>query len=313
MEKNYDIVIIGGGPAGISAGIYASRAGRSVLIIEKYAPGGQLSLIGQIENYAGFKSINGYELAVKFEEHAKSLGIEFCIDEVVNITKSRGDFLIKTLQTKICAKSVVLALGCHSRPLNIEGEEELKGKGVSYCALCDGNFFKNKTVAVVGSGDSAFSDAIYLSSLCKQVYVLTKNNLKLHNYSEDELDDKTNVQILKGAISKKILGKDYVQKLIFEKDGIMTNIDVDGVFVAIGRVPDTKFLKDFIELTDGGYIKSNDQMETSQAGVFVCGDVREGSIRQIATAVGDGAIAGTNASKYALKRSITNQKKEQVL
>lgn len=307
MKNEYDVIIIGGGPAGISAGIYSARAGRKVAIIEKFAPGGQLGLIGQIENYAGFKSINGFELAEKFEQHARFYGVEFIFDEAVKVEKIDSEILVKCMQNEYSAKALVIALGCHSRPLNVEGEEKFKGKGVSYCALCDGNFYKNKTVAVVGSGDSAFSDAIYLSSICKKVFVLTKDILKLHNYAEDELDDKQNVEILKGALSNKILGEDFVTALVYDQNGKQQKIDVDGVFVAIGRVPETNFLEGFVDLTKGGYVIADENMQTSKEGVFVCGDVREGSLRQIATAVGDGAIAGTNASKYALK--IQYQKK----
>ncbi len=307
MKNEYDVIIIGGGPAGISAGIYSARAGRKVAIIEKFAPGGQLGLIGQIENYAGFKSINGFELAEKFEQHARFYGVEFIFDEAVKVEKIDSEILVKCMQNEYSAKALVIALGCHSRPLNVEGEEKFKGKGVSYCALCDGNFYKNKTVAVVGSGDSAFSDAIYLSSICKKVFVLTKGILKLHNYAEDELDDKQNVEILKGALSNKILGEDFVTALVYDQNGKQQKIDVDGVFVAIGRVPETKFLEGFVNLTKSGYVIADENMQTSKEGVFVCGDVREGSLRQIATAVGDGAIAGTNASKYALK--IQYQKK----
>lgn len=302
MEKKYDIVIIGGGPAGISAGIYAVRAGRSVLIIEKFAPGGQLGLIGEIENYAGFEKINGFELAQKFEKHAKSLGVEFVFDNALSLEKQVDNNIVKCEKNTYLANAVILALGCHSRELNIEGEKAFKGKGVSYCALCDGNFFKNKTVAVVGSGDSAFSDALYLSNLCKQVYVLTKDRLKLNNYAENELDGKGNVELLKGAISKKIIGEEKVESLEFERNDKTEKIDVDGVFVAIGRTPDTKMLKGVIDLDEWGYILANESMETSMEGVYVCGDVRTNSIRQIATAVGDGAIAGTNASKYVLRK-----------
>lgn len=302
MEKKYDIVIIGGGPAGISAGIYAVRAGRSVLIIEKFAPGGQLGLIGEIENYAGFEKINGFELAQKFEKHAKSLGVEFVFDNALSLEKQVDNNIVKCEKNTYLANAVILALGCHSRELNIEGEKAFKGKGVSYCALCDGNFFKNKTVAVVGSGDSAFSDALYLSNLCKQVYVLTKDRLKLNNYAENELDGKGNVELLKGAISKKIIGEEKVESLEFERNDKTEKIDVDGVFVAIGRTPDTKMLKGVIDLDERGYILANESMETSMEGVYVCGDVRTDSIRQIATAVGDGAVAGTNASKYVLRK-----------
>ena len=187
MEKVYDIVIVGGGPAGITAGIYAKRAGRDVVIIEKFLVGGQLGLIGQIENYPGFISISGGELADKFLSHAKSLDIPIINDDILEYDL-QGE--VKTLKGKketYSARAVILALGSHSKELNIQGEKELIGKGVSYCALCDGNFFKGQDVAVVGSGDSAFSDALYLSNICNKVYILTKDNLKLNNYSDDDI------------------------------------------------------------------------------------------------------------------------------
>ncbi len=300
-KKNFDIIIIGGGPAGISAGIYASRAGRSVLIIEKFALGGQLNLIGQIENYAGFKSIDGFTLANNFAQHAMSAGVQNVSDEVVSLKKTTTGFVVGTSSNIYKAKAIILAQGCHPRLLKIEGEDKFKGRGVSYCALCDGNFFKGKSVAVVGSGDSAFSDAIYLASICKKVYVLTKEVLKLHNYSKDELDNKKNVKILKGAISKKIIGSNKVENLEYQMNGKLHKIAVDAVFVAIGRIPDTDMLKGLVELDANGYVIADDNMSSSLEGVFVCGDVRQGSLRQIATAVGEGAIAGTNASKYVLK------------
>lgn len=301
---DYEILIVGGGPAGLTAGIYAKRAGRKVAIIEKYMPGGQLNLIGKIENYTGFKSVEGSDLANSFFDHAKSLDIPFIYDEVIDYN------LEGNVKEVICKKktyttgAVILALGSNPRELGIDGEMKFKGQGVSYCALCDGNFFKGKTVAVVGSGDSAFSDAIYLSSICKKIYLLTKSELKLHNYAENELDEKENICILKGAISKKILGDEFVQSLVYERKGKEKRIDVDGVFVAVGRRPETDSLKGKLKLTDRGYISSDDLMKASQEGVFVCGDIREGNIKQIATAVGDGAIAGTEASKFILRNRL---------
>ena len=303
---DYEILIVGGGPAGITAGIYAKRAGRKVAIIEKYAPGGQLNLIGEIENYTGFKKVAGSELAMFFFDHAKSLDIPFIQDEILDYHLESE---VKTLVGKkrsYTSSAVVLALGSHPRELGIEGEKRFKGQGVSYCALCDGNFFKGKNVAVVGSGDSAFSDAIYLSSLANKVYLLTKDRLKLYNYAENELDDKENIVFIKGGLSKKIVGETFVKSLIFEKEGRENSVEVDGIFVAIGRTPDTQNLKDKIDLTQQGFILSDDKMHTSQNGVFVCGDVRNGNIKQIASAVGDGAIAGIEASKFVL---IQNSKK----
>ena len=297
----YDIIIIGGGPAGISAGIYAKRAGRNVAIIEKALPGGQLVLIGQIENYAGFASIDGNELAYRFFEHAKSLDIPFISQEVIEYDFSKDIKLIRCNKDTFEAKSVILALGSHSRELNIDGEQRLKGRGVSYCALCDGNFFKGKDVAVVGSGDSAFSDAVYLSNICNKVYILTKDKLKLHNYAENEFDNKDNVFLLKNALSTMIEGEDKVEKLHYDMNGESKCIDVSAVFVAIGRRPDTGALQGKIDMNETGFIKTNNFMQTNIDGVYACGDVRDGGIKQIATAVGDGAIAGTEASKYVLR------------
>lgn len=297
----YDILIIGGGSAGITAGIYAKRAGRKVAVIEKYVPGGQLNLIGEIENYTGFEKIEGAELAVNFYKHASSLGLEFITDEIVDF---KFDNPVKTLQGKnntYQAYSVILALGSHPRELNIEGEEKYKGRGVSYCALCDGNFFRNKTVAVVGSGDSAFSDALYLSPICSQVFILSKPNLKLHNYTENEIADLKNVKLIKGALSTSIDGDEKVNKLCYKSNEEDKCLLVDGVFVAIGRTPDTQNLKDKISLSERGFIITNNKMETNVEGVFACGDIREENIKQIACAVGDGAVAGTEASKYVLR------------
>mgnify|MGYP005797042739 FL=1 len=308
MDKIYDILVVGGGPAGVTSAIYAKRAGRDVAIIEKFVIGGQLSLIGEIENYPGFSSIAGDELAKDFRNHAKSLDIPFIYDDISDFDLA-GD--VKTVASKkqsYKAKAVILAMGSHPKELNIDGEKNFIGRGVSYCALCDGNFFKNQDVAVVGSGDSAVSDALYLSNICKNVYVLTKNQLKLNNYSEDDLSERENIKVLKGAISKQIEGDNKVQTLVYEKDGEESNLDVNAVFVAIGRKPDTDNLKDKINLNDRGFIETNDRMETSTKGVYACGDVRTSVIKQIATAVGDGAIAGNEASKYVLIMDKLNKK-----
>mgnify|MGYP005771137575 CR=1 FL=1 len=303
----FDIIVVGGGPAGITASIYAKRAGRNVAIIEKYIAGGQLNLIGEIENYTGFENISGFELADKLKQHAKRFDIPFIRDEVVDVNFNG------TIKKVICkdkiyeAYAVVLAMGSHPRELNIDGEEKFKGKGVSYCALCDGNFFKGKNVAVVGSGDSAFSDALYLADICSNVYVLTKSQLKLHNYSLDEIEKVDNIKILKNALSKKITGNENVQSLLYSQNEEDKNIDIDAVFVAIGRTPDTNYLNGKIEMTDRGYVKCDRKMKTNVDGVFACGDVREGEIKQIATAVGDGAVAGSEANKYVLITKAKNK------
>lgn len=298
----YEILIVGGGSAGITAAIYAKRAGRKVAIIEKFVAGGQLNLISDIENYTGFERVLGTDLAMSFYKHAISLDIPFIYDEIVDF-KLNGD--IKELigrRKKYSARAVILAQGCHPRVLGIEGEEKFKGQGVSYCAVCDGNFFKGKNTAVVGSGDAAFSDALYLSSLCNKVYVLTKSELKLHNYTENDLKEKSNIEIIKGGLSKEILGEKFVEKLIYEQDGKEKSLEVEGVFVAIGRRPETDCLQGELSLSSRGFIVCDENMRTNIEGVFACGDVREGNLKQIATAVGEGAIAGNEASKFVLRK-----------
>lgn len=297
----YDIIIIGGGPAGITAGIYATRAGRKVAILEKYVPGGQLNVIGEIENYTGFDKIDGPVLAYNMYQHAKKVGVEFVMDEAIELNLEKKEKIVRGRKGEYSSYAIILAQGCHTRELGIDGEQRLKGRGVSYCATCDGNFFKGKDVAVVGSGDSAFSEALYLSSLCSHVFLLTKPVLKLHNYAENELDESENITLLKGAISTKILGEEKVEKLVYEKEGKEGSLDVEGVFVAIGKRPDASMLEGKLDLNQLGYVKADERMQTSVEGVFVCGDLREGNIKQIATAVGDGAIAGNEATKYVLK------------
>lgn len=308
MKKIYDILIIGGGSAGITAGIYAKRAGRDVAIIEMYALGGQLNILGKIENYTGFPSIEGPDLAIKFSDHAKSLSVPVFIKEAIAYKLDGEIKEVICKKESFFARSIIFAMGSFSRELGIEGEKEFNGRGVSYCAVCDGNFFKDKTVAVAGSGDSAFCDAQYLSGLCNHVYLLTKENLKLHNYAENQFDNVENVTLLKGALTKKIEGDESVKSVTYEKDGKEEILVVDGVFVAIGRTPETSALKGLIDLDARGYIITDQNMQSSCPGVYACGDVRSNTIKQISTAVGDGAIAATEATKYVLRQLAKNRK-----
>lgn len=294
----FDVVVIGGGPSGLCAGIYAKRAGKSIAILEKYIAGGQLNQIDKIDNYLGFSKIDGMTLAQDFERHANDVGVQFIYDEVLNVDFDGDEKTIICRNSTILAKSVILATGSSPRKLNIDGEEEFLGKGVSYCAVCDGNFFKGKDVAVVGSGDSAFSEALYLSSLCNKVFLLTKSYLKMHNYTFDEISKRHNIMILNDAISQKIEGENVVEKLIYTKDEKLEEIPVSAVFVAIGREPNTEFLKQKITLNEKGFVIVDENMQTNIEGVFACGDVRNSKLKQVTTAVSDGAIAGVSACKY---------------
>lgn len=298
MEQVFDILIIGGGPAGLTAGIYAKRAGKNVAIIEKFTPGGQVAITNDIENYLGFDKINGFELANKFYQHAVKIGVQFIFEEALDYNFSKDIKKVVTKKHTYKAKAIIIATGCKTRELNILGEQEFKGKGVSYCATCDGNFFKDKTVAVVGSGDSAVGDAIYLAGICKRVYLLTKSYLKVKNYNIEDLNKYKNIKVLSGALSGRIEGKQVVEKLIYVQDEKEKTLKVDGVFIAIGRLPDNVGLAGKIELSENGYIKVDNNMMTSCQGVFACGDIVDGSIRQIVNATGDGAKASIKAQAY---------------
>lgn len=295
----YDAIIVGGGPAGITAGIYLARANKKVLIVEKTAFGGQVAEIGIVENYTGFKEISGYELALKMYEQAKSLGVEFLMDEVVDYNFSQEIKIVKTLKKQLETKAIILALGSVARVLNVPNEKQYVGAGVSYCATCDGNFFKGKDVAVVGAGDSAISNAQYLAGIAKKVYIISKYSpMKLKNTSTDELSSFTNVEYVLGCQITEIIGENKVESIVVKGDDINRKIDVDGIFVSIGRTPDTEGLKGDVSLDEKGYILVDSEMKTNIDGVFAAGDITSGRIKQIVTATSSGAIAGTSAIKY---------------
>ncbi len=294
----FDILIIGGGPAGITAAIYAKRANKNVAVIEKLVPGGQVALIGEIENYPGFGKISGAALSMDFYKHAGYLGVEFIYDEAMKFSLRGKVKKVECKNNTYETRAVIFALGSTSKELNVEGEKRLFGKGVSYCAMCDGNFYKGQDVAVVGSGDSAVSNAMYLSSLCKNVHLFMKERTKLNVYKEENLKNIKNLIIHKGVRITKIDGKDRVRGLEYIEGEKTKKCKVEGVFVAVGRVPDTAMLKGKIKLDEKGYILTTDNVKTSANGVFACGDIVSGSLKQIVVASGMGALAATEAIKY---------------
>lgn len=298
----FDVLVVGGGPAGITSAIYAKRAGRNVAIIEKIALGGQLNIIGKIENYPGFSEILGPDLSDEFSRNIEHLDVPVIYDEITDFDFSGEDMVVKGRNGQYTAYSVILALGSNYREIGIEGEKKFTGSGVSYCAVCDGRFFKDKTVAVVGSGDEAITDAIYLSPLVKAVHIFSKDKLKMNNYTFLDLEKRENVFVHENAVAKKIDGNNVVESLEFENGAKKEKMPLDAVFVAVGRKPATEMLKGKLELNDKGYIKINEKMQTSEQGVYACGDITDPLVRQISVAVGQGAIAGTEASKFALKK-----------
>lgn len=301
-----DLIIIGGGPAGLTAGIYAKRAGLNVTIIEKFSPGGQMMLTSSIENYPGFAKIDGFELSQKMQEHASAAGCEFLFEDVVSICATGKTKKVKTTSGEHEAKAIIIASGATARKLGVENEQKLIGHGISYCATCDGALFRGKTVAVVGGGNTALEDCMYLSNFAKKVYLIHRRDaFRGDAVLVKELLEKTNgnIEILYNSVVQNLIGDKNLEKV--EILNVKTNkielFDLDGLFIAIGRKPDTELTEGQIETDEGGYIKIGAECETSQEGVFAAGDVTNSSLKQIVTACAQGAIAGNAAARYVKK------------
>lgn len=291
-----DIIIIGAGPAGMTSAIYAKRAGYNPLVFEKNTYGGQIINSSEVANYPGIKKIDGYTFATKIYEQLKELEIEVKHEEVINIKKNDKTINVITNKNEYECKSVIIATGLTKRKLNIENEEKLIGKGISYCATCDGAFFKENDVAVVGGGNTALEDAIFLSNYCKHVYLINRTeNFKAEKSLLDSFKQKNNTEIITSANIKKLVGKEKLEKIELDNGKIL---NISGLFIAIGQVPNCNF--DIIE-KENGFIKSNEECTTNIPGIFVAGDIRNKSVRQIVTSVSDGAVAAINAVKYIEK------------
>lgn len=290
----YDVVIIGSGPAGLSASVYAKRAGLDVLLLEKEAlGGGQIVYTEEVENYLGFPLIGGCALSERFLEHARALDVEMKEGEVASVTKEEktGSFkLLFSDNSRLCTKHVVIATGASRRFLGVPGETELTGAGVSYCATCDGAFFSGRTAAVIGGGDAAAEDALYLANICRRVYLIhRRKQLRAAKILQDALWGKENITFLPDTVVKEIKGKDKVESLALESKEVQ-ELDVDGVFIAIGMEPATGFLKTTAALDEKGYILAGEDCRSSVPGIYAAGDVRTKPARQIITAVADGAL-----------------------
>ena len=299
----YDLVIIGDGPAGLSAGIYAVRYGLDTLILEKDVISGQIALTDIVENYPGFSSIAGMELMDKFKEHAQEAGVTTEDGEVLNI-KSDGDKkIISTDEGEIEAKAVIIATGANPQHLGVPGEEEFAGRGVSYCATCDGPFFRGKNVAVIGGGDSAITDALILSNLASKVYVVhRRDELRATKVLKDRAFSKNNIEFICDTVLEEIVGSDdvngSVEKVILKNvnSGAINEMAMNGVFIYVGIVPNTDFVD--VDKNKAGFIITNDRMETSVEGIYAAGDCRVTPLRQVVTAVSDGAIAAASAHEF---------------
>ena len=302
MKKVYDMIIIGGGPAGYSAALYASRAGLDVAVVEKMAPGGQMALTDTIDNYPGFENgVDGFELGMKMQQGAERFGAVTEYGEVLSVDFSEQIKKIVTVAGELLAKTVVIASGASPRELGVPSETELIGRGVHYCAHCDGRFYKDKTVAVVGGGNSAASDALYLSRIAKKVYVVhRRDTLRATKIYHAPLMNAENVEFVWNSTVESFQFDGKLNGVIVKdvKGGEKRELSCDGVFVSIGRKPATEFLSGKVLLDENGYIVADESTKTDVAGVYAVGDVRTKALRQVVTAVSDGAVAVHYAEEY---------------
>ena len=302
MEQMYDVLIIGSGPAGMTAAIYGKRAGLSVAVLEgNYINGGQILNTYEVDNYPGLPGISGLDLADKFKEHAASHGAEFLRGKAESVSLEGNIKVVHTRKEDFRCRTLVIASGAVHRKLGVPGEETLNGMGVSYCATCDGAFFRDKTVAVVGGGDVAVEDAIFLARGCRKVYVIhRRDQLRAAKTLQDSLFATEGVEMYWNGVVTRIDGENKVQRITVEntKTGESQELEVDGVFIAVGITPDTGFVKDFVELDSQGYIIAGEDGKTSVPGVFAAGDVRTKQLRQVITAAADGANCITSAEEY---------------
>lgn len=305
-EKIYDVIIIGGGAAGLTAGIYLTRARMDTLLIEKMSPGGQAILTEIIENYPGFpQGITGPELMQKMEEQAIRFGLKIEYGEVVKVEikeEKQGKIkIVRTDNQEYKTLAVVVASGAEARKLGVPGEEELRGRGISYCATCDAPFFQNQKIVVVGGGDTAIEETLYLTKFAREITIIhRRHRLRATKILQERVFSNKKINFAWDSTVTKILGKEKVKGILIKnvKTGQEREISCQGVFMFVGNLPNTKFLEGVIKLDDKGYIITDDDMMSSREGIYACGDVRKKILRQVVTACGEGATAAFAAEKY---------------
>ena len=304
--KEYEVVIIGGGPAGLTAGLYASRYGLEAILLERGLFGGQIVNANEVQNYPGFPNgVSGMELGQLMSDQAVKFGLQVETADVTGIKSNGSNFEITFDEETISTKTMIIATGSNYRKMGVDGEERLTGRGVSYCATCDGFLFKNKEVAVVGGGDTAVTDALELSQHCKTVYVIhRRDQLRACEAVQRAAFSNERIKFVWNSVVANLVGQEKLQNVIIKdiKTGSTSSLGVSGVFVAIGLIPNSDLFKGFLELDEAGNIVSNEMMHTSVPGVFTAGDIRKNSARQVATAVGDGATAAKAAFSYLKER-----------
>lgn len=308
----YDLIIVGGGPAGLTAGIYATRPGLNTVILERSEISGQIALADIVENYPGFPSISGLELMEKYKNHAQEAGVETKITEVLSVRTEGDKKIVSTDSGDLESRAVIIATGANPKHLNVPGEKEFISKGVSYCAICDGPFFKNKTVVVVGGGNSAVTDALFLSKIALKVYLIhRRDRLRAAKVLQDRAFATPNIEFIFNSHILEIIGSSgeirRVEKIIIKniKSGEQRELATDGVFIYVGIHPNTDIID--VDKDEKGFIKTDRSLETSQKGIYAAGDCRDTPIWQLVAAVRDGALAATAASAYieSFKKEVT--------
>lgn len=297
-----ELVIIGGGPAGYSAGLYAARADINAVLIERGMPGGQAASTEWIENYPGFPGgIGGIDLALKMDEQARSFGLEVISADVERLEMQGKEFVVFTNQEPIKTKAIILATGAKPDYLNVQGESKFHGRGVSYCATCDGAFFRDKTVAVVGGGDAAVEEALFLTKFAEKVYIIhRRGELRATKLIQKRAMENPKIEFVWHSVVDQIVGEDKVSavKIKDVRTNQLNEFAVDGVFVYVGTRANSDIVKDMVEVDSRGYIIANEKMETGVSGLYVAGDIRQKPLRQVVTAVSDGAVAAMEVEKY---------------
>lgn len=301
-EKIYDVIIVGGGPGGYSAALYCARADLSVAVLEKLSPGGQMGTTDMVENYPGFaEGINGFELGMQMQQGAERFGVVTELTEVTSVDLKAEPKVIETTDGTFLGRTVILATGASPRELGLPNEMELRGRGVSYCATCDGMFYKNKTVVIVGGGNTAVADALFLAKICTKVYLVhRRDELRASKTYMNSLKETDNIEFIWDSIVTEILQNGSVTgvKVKNKKTEEEREIACDGVFVAVGNLPNTGLFQGQIELDEAGYVLADETTQTNIPGVYAVGDMRKKPLRQIVTAVSDGAVASKYAEEY---------------
>lgn len=312
MENEvYDVLIIGSGPAGLGAAVYAMRAGLKAAVVDRSpVSGGQVQSTYEVDNYLGLPGLSGGEMSDRFREHADRLGVVFITADVQGVEHDANrqmTYIVHTDNADFSTRAVIFATGASHSLLGVPGEKELAGMGVSYCATCDGAFYRKRTVAVVGGGDVAVEDAVFLAGICEKVYVIhRRDQLRAADSLQKKLFSLENVEVLWNSEVKEILGREMVEgvQIYNNKNGEQSRLDLEGVFIAVGIVPDTEILRDLVEMDEKGYIVADETCVTSEKGIFAVGDIRKKPMRQIITAVADGANAVHSVQEFLREEKI---------